>query len=343
MSRLGRLVIVEPLDLTGATHERLERAGCEVVLGRAMWDEPDRSYTPAELVDLCRGANAVMGASRERYGREFFEGMPDLVVLSKYGIGTERIDVAAATELGILVTHTPVDENVKAVAEHTVALMLALLRRLRAMEDILRDGGWRGPATIVDDLRGKVVGIVGFGRIGQQVRRLLDAWGVEFVATDPYADLNIARAVDVPLVSLHDLLERADVVTVHLTATAETRGMIGRQQLAWMKPTAYLVNTSRGDVIDEEALSEALANGRLAAAALDVFEKEPPNLTRPLFSLPNVVATPHVAGFSREVIAAIAQAGCDNVLAALRGERPRHVRNPEVLAQWRGRLQGRRV
>ncbi len=330
-------MILEPLDFTGVTHERLQRAGCEIVLGRAMWDKPDRRYTEAEMVDLCRGARAVMGASRERYGREFLEAMPSLVVLSKYGIGTERIDVASATQLGILVTHTPVDENVFAVAEHSVTLMLSLLRRLKPMEKVLREGGWRGPATVVDDLRGKVVGIVGFGRIGRQVRRLLGPWGAEFVAFDPYCDPEAASEAGVKLLSLRDLLEQADVVTVHVTATAQSRGMIGREQLAWMKPTARLVNTSRGDVLDEEALFEALSAGRLAGAALDVFQKEPPDATHPLFSLPNVIATPHVAGFSREVLLAIAAAGAENVLAALRGEVPRYVKNPEVLPQWRGR------
>jgi len=308
-----------------------------------MWDEPDRRYAEAELVDLCRGARAVMGASRERFRRGFFESMPDLVVLSKYGIGTERIDVASATQLGILVTHTPVDENVHAVAEHTVLLMLCLLRRLKPMERVLRDGGWRGPATVIDDLRGKVIGIVGFGRIGRQVRRVLDPWGAEFVASDPFTDPAVAMAAGVKLVSLRDLLAQADVVSVHVTATPETRGMIGRQQLAWMKPTAYIVNTSRGDVLDEEALFEALSAGRLAGAALDVFQREPPDVTHPLFSLPNVIATPHVAGFSREVLLAIAEAGAENVLAALRGEVPPYVKNPEVLPQWRGRPGGTRA
>jgi D-3-phosphoglycerate dehydrogenase / 2-oxoglutarate reductase len=223
VTRLGRLVIVEPLDFSGATHERLERAGCEVVLGRAMWDDPDRRYTENELVDLCRGARAVMGASRERYGRGFFEAMADLVVLSKYGIGTERIDVASATQIGILVTHTPVGENVHAVAEHTVMLMLSLLRRLKPTERVLRNGGWRGPATVIDDLRGKVIGIVGFGHIGRQVRQLLDPWGAEFVASDPFADPAVARAAGVKLAPLRDLLAEADVVSVHVAATPETR------------------------------------------------------------------------------------------------------------------------
>lgn len=333
-----RVYINEVLDFTGESHRLLADAGVEVIYGRSMWQDPDRPMTEQELIESCREVDAVMGASRDRYTRRFMESCPRLRIISKYGIGTEKIDTEAATELGILVGHTPVPQNYESVAEHAISLMLALLRRHKQLERFLKQGGWRGPETIVEDLAGKTVGLIGLGRIGNEVARRLRNWDVRLMAYDPYCDPSVASQYEVELVRLDDLLQAADIVTVHVVVTPETRRMLNERSLGMMKRTAYLVNTSRGEVIDEAALYRALVQGRLAGAALDVFDPEPPARSSPLLELDNVVVSPHVAGFSLRSLQAISIAASENVLAALRNEVPRFIKNPEAIPRWRERL-----
>jgi D-3-phosphoglycerate dehydrogenase len=336
--RAAKVFVNEILDFDGATHDLLANAGVELTFGRAMWDDPGRAMTEAELIEACRDADAVMGSSRDRYTRGLYEACPRLRIVSKYGIGTERIDVAAATDLGVLVGNTPVRENYTEVSEHTVALMLAAVRRLRQVEAHMRSGGWRGPDSTVGSLDGKTIGLIGLGRIAREVVRRLSGWDVEVIATDPYVAAEEASRLGVQLVGLNELLARADVISPHVVITDETHRILGRNAFERMKPGAVVVNTSRGQAIDEDALLWALDQGIVAGAALDVFDPEPPALPGALLAHPDVLVTPHVAGFTHRTIGAIVRAATTNLLAALRGEVPPHLKNPEAVAAWQTRF-----
>ncbi len=333
-----KVLINEPWDTTLETHQALENAGCELILGVPNWETTRPCYDEDQLAEMARDADAVMGASRERYTRKLFESCPNLRTLSKYGIGTEKIDVDAATEAGVLVGYTPVPENVESVCEYTLTLMLNLVKRLDPSRDFLRAGGWRGAGWMPAALGDLTVGIVGFGRIGQALAQRLTGWAGCLMAHDPFVPEDVFRAAGVEAAGLDALLERSDVVTLHLVVTPETRDLIGEEALRRMKPTAYLVNTSRGEVVDEDAVVRALREGWIAGAALDVFRREPPAMDHPLRSLTNAVLTPHFAWLTEGALRSMVRAAAENLLAALRGEVPRYLKNPEALPRWRERF-----
>lgn len=256
-----------------------------------------------------------------------------LEVIGKHGIGVDNIDVAAATRRGIPIVFTP-GTNDQAVAEHALMLMLMLAKRVQETSRALREGRFaavRGEPTGVE-LRGRTLGLIGVGRIGGRLATMCrQAFDMRVLAYDPYVGPERAATLGVELVDeLPRLLEAADFVSVHTPLTPETRGLIGAPELARMKPTAYLVSCARGGIVDEAALLAALRAGQIAGAGLDVFEKEPPDPTHPLFHPDNVVATPHVAGGTADALEAVALLVAEEVLAVLRGERPRHLVNPAV-------------
>jgi phosphoglycerate dehydrogenase-like enzyme len=338
MGRKWRVFINEPTDFQGITHKFLEDSGCEVILGRPTWQHPGWRYTADELIEACGSADAVMGASRERYTREFMTSAPRLRVISKYGIGVERIDVRAATELGILVANTP-DTHIHTVAEHTIALMLALTKRLFFATDYARKGGWRGPQVETSELFGKTIGIIGMGRIGSAVVERLKGWNVQFLAHDPFKTQQEMRDAGVAPSDLEELLKASDLVSLHVVPNDQTVGMIGERQLRMMKPSAFLINTSRGQVVQEQALVKALQEGWIAGAGLDVVDPEPPSSESALFRMPNVILTPHIAGWSSESVSRFTLKAARNVLAALRGDLPESLVNPEAVPKWRERLE----
>lgn len=331
-----RILWVEPWmerrDLVAA----IESAGHHVILGRPTTDQTP--YREDDLVEMLREVDAVMVGSRERYPRRVLEAAESLVTVAKLGIGVERIDLDAATDLGILVSNTPIAENFLAVAESAVGFILALAKNLKRGDRHARQGLWRQYTNTF--LRGKTVGIVGLGRIGTRVADLLRPFEVRLLAFDPYVDPQRARAADVELVSLETLLRESDFVTLHTVTTDETRGLMGEAQFRLMKPTACLVNTARGALVDEAALARALRDGQLAAAALDVYEPEPPSPDNPLLGDDLYDATllsPHAAGMSQELVQRMPTVMVENCLAALRGDPPEFIVNPQVLPRWRGR------
>lgn len=332
-----RVFVNEPSDDTGDSYELMRSHGIEVVLGRDRWDRPEQPLTEDELIAGCHGADAVMGVSRDRYTRGFMEASPRLRLISKVAVGVEKIDLEAATELGILVTNSPAVEGIKAVAEHAVMLMTALLHSLPSLESVLRSGGWRGKETHPSNLFGRTVGLIGYGRIGQEVAARLTGWEVTVLATDPFVNPDQASRLGVRMVTLDELLRTSDIVSVHAVATADTADLLSAREFAAMRRGAYLVNTSRGEVIDESALVDALTSGHLAGAALDVFKKEPPDLSEALFHLPNVIATPHAAGFASESVYASAMLAARNVVEVLAGRIPATAKNPAVIETWRRR------
>lgn len=321
--------------------KELEAAGLRVRMGR-LNDDP-KSYSQEELVGIAQESDGMMVTSHNMT-RRVMESSKRLLTIAKWGIGVERIDLEAATDLGILVSSTPVPENYLAVAEGAVARMLALAKRFKEDEGKLRKGEWKTLQNTF--VQGKTVGIIGLGRVGGQVSKLLHPWGVRVIAYDKYVSKEKAAAIGVELVDLKTLLTSSDFITTHVVLTPETEKMIGVEQFRMMKRTAFFVNTSRGQVIDEGALYEALKEERIAGAALDVFTKEPVTTENPLLDPAlgaRVILTCHTSTSTPEARRAMAAAHPRNCIAALRGRTPEYVNNPEVLPVWRERLMQRGI
>jgi D-3-phosphoglycerate dehydrogenase len=229
---------------------------------------------------------------------ELLDAAPQLKVIGRAGVGVDNIDLEAATRRGVLVLNTP-GGNAVSVAEHTFALLLALARRVPAASESTRRGEWRKKEFSGYELKGKTLGLVGLGRVGQEVARRARAFEMTVVAHDPYAAAPVARDLGVELTDLETLLAQADFLSLHAALTPETHGLLNRERLARCRRGVYVVNAARGELIDEAALAEALQSGRVAGAALDVFASEPPRES-PLLNLPNVVATPHIGGSTAE-------------------------------------------
>jgi D-3-phosphoglycerate dehydrogenase len=247
-----------------------------------------------------------------------------LRVIAKHGVGVDNIDVAAATARRIPVVFTPM-ANANAVAEHTLAMMLALARNLYPASAALREGKWTRPEGV--ELAGKTLGLVGLGRIGGRVAAMArDGFAMRVVAYDPF----VSQSEFAPAESLEALLRDADFVTLHLPLLPETRHLLNADRLRWLKPSCRVINTSRGGVIDETALARALGDGRIAGAALDVFDAEPLPAGHPFRSAPNLLLTPHISSSTKEALDRMARDAAQGALDVLAGKRPQWVVNPEV-------------
>jgi len=277
----------------------------------------DLRLSRAELLERLGDYDAVVVRSGTGVDRELMERGAKLQVIGRAGLAFDNIDVAAATERGIMVLNTP-DAYSLAAAEHTMALLLALCRHVPAADASVRAGAWERDRFLGAQLSGKLLGLVGLGRVGQLVAKRARAFGMLIMAYDPYAGELEARDLDVTLAPLDEVLAQADFLSLHSALTEETRRLVGREELARLKPSARLVNCARGELVDEAALAEALAHGRLAGAALDVFGSEPP-VGSPLLGLPNVVLTPHLGSSTREAQRDVSVQVARGVLAALQG------------------------
>ncbi len=263
--------------------------------------------------------------------RRFVGALTRCKVISRYGIGVDMIDLAAAGERGILVCNAP-DYCIDEVSTHTIAFLLALNRNLVRQHAHVRAGRWGGaPGGVPIRLSRQTLGIIGLGNIGRAVARKAAGLGPTMIAFDPYATAQGAAELGVTLVSLEDLLRRSDYVSVHCPLNDETRHLIGRPQLALMKPTACLINLSRGPVVDQPALLQALQEGAIAGAALDVLEKEPPDADDPLLKLDNVILSPHSSSTSTDSAILLRREVAQNVILALQGKQPRSVVNRKYL------------
>src|SRR5437763_5161912 len=256
----------------------------------------DRSR--AELVADLADADALMVRSATKVDAELLAAAPRLRVVARAGTGVDNVDVDAASARGVLVVNAP-GANSISVAEHALALMLAVARSVPAADRAMKDGRWEKRRFLGTELRGKTLGIAGLGRIGQEVAQRARAFGMRVVAHDPFISSEIASALGVDLRSLDELCAEADYLTLHLPSTPETRHLFDDQRFARCKPGVRLVNTARGDLVDQDALGRAIDRGIVAAAALDVFEIEPPT-DWSLAKLPQVVATPHIAASTEE-------------------------------------------
>ncbi len=282
-----------------------------------------------------QGAIAIMAGEGVRYGAEVFDGIPSLQFVCVAGSGGDSFDEAAATERGIPILNNAGQGHI-AVAEYVIAVMLTLLKRLKQADAGLRSGalssrdGWRGRIMpyLGRDAQGKTLGVVGMGHIGvEAARKARLAFGMRVLAYDPYAASDRFEGVT-RADKLDDLLRESDVVTLHVPLLNTTHHLIGEAQLGMMKRDAILINAARGPVLDEEALFRVMSGGHLAGAALDTFDSEPPRGDHPLFGLSNVFVTPHIAGVTQEALAKLQEGTVQNLLAAIRGERPPQIANP---------------
>jgi D-3-phosphoglycerate dehydrogenase len=271
-----------------------------------------------ELLDRLPGASGLVVRSATSVDRELLEAAPRLQVVGRAGIGVDNIDVPAATEAGVLVVNAP-QANTISAAEHTLALLLAQARRVVEADGTLRSGRWERSSLQGVELHGKVLGVLGLGRIGTLVAQRASAFGMTIVAYDPFTGEERARRLGVKLGTLDEVLAAADFITMHLPMTPETEDMIGAEQLAAMRPGVRIVNTSRGGIIDEQALADAIASGHVGGAAIDVFAEEPPG-DHPLFAFPEVVVTPHLGASTREAQDKAGLAVAEAVAGALSGE-----------------------
>lgn len=261
---------------------------------------------------------------------ETMDALPALRVIAKHGVGLDSIDVEAATLRGIAVVNAP-HANVNAVAEHTVALMLAALKHLPALDRATRTGDFARRGRVTNfELAGKTVGLVGLGRIARLVAAKLSGFGVELVGCDPCVTQAQVEDLGVRVLPMDRVLAQADVLSLHTPLTEQTRHLIGAAELARMKPTAVLVNASRGPVLDEAALCAALQAGALAGAGLDVFEQEPPEADDPLFALDNVAVSPHNAALTDAALRAMAMDSAQGIADYLTGAVPEFLCNPSV-------------
>lgn len=302
----------------GPHHDYLREHACEVDL-----KPPDHPYSEAELADLIPGYDGVI-LGLDHCSSSVIAAADRLKVISRYGSGVDKVDIDAATQAGIVVTNTP-GVNQVSVAELALGLMFSLARSIpqvahRAWNDHFeRIRGW--------ELTGKTLGIIGMGKIGHEVAARANGLGMRVLGYDPFID----SAPDAEMVSLDVLLAQSHIVTLHMPATPDTRDFINAERIASMRDGAYVINTARGELVDEGALYQALQDGKLGGAASDVFREEPP-AGNPLLTLENFIPTMHMAGTTREAVERMALLASENLVAVLRGDPCEHILNSEALA-----------
>lgn len=318
MSDTETVCIIDPIHPAG--HERI--ADSYDVIGPDGWQD-----------DLRLAETTVIVIRTTEIGDALFAQMPRLKAIVKHGAGVDNIDIPAATKRGVMVANTPGATNSTAVAEGAVAMMLALLRQIREMDALVRENRWNERFGMrLGDLTGAKIGLIGFGRIARCVATICGkGFGCEVAAYDPWVDDADIRRAGVEPMDLDGIMS-CDVVTIHTPLTDETRNLVGADQFALMKPHAIIVNCSRGGIINEPALVEALASKAIAGAGIDVLEQEPPPADHPLFKLPNVILSPHVAGVTEAGMKGMALHVADVIDTIHKGEKPVTLLNPEVIS-----------
>lgn len=304
--------------------EPLAEEGLEVLRSEHEVDYRPTTTRP-ELLELLPGYDALVVRSQVQVDAEALAAASRLRVVGRAGVGVDNIDVVAATARGVVVVNAPT-ANTVAAAELTLALVHALARNVAAADASLRRGEWRRAELVGNELRGRTMGIVGLGKIGLAVADRARALELSLLGNDPYLDMAVGAGHGVRHVEMAELLRESDIITLHVPLNESTRRLINADTLALMKPSAFLVNVARGGLVDEAALAAALSDGRLAGAAVDVFEREPPT-DSPLLAAPNTVLTPHLGASTREAQTRAGTEVAEQVLAALAGRRPLHAVN----------------
>lgn len=291
-----------------------------------------RKYNSEELQEHVGRARGLFVHSENEYDEALIKNAPNLEAIAKPGSGIDNIDVEKATDEGVVVLHTP-GMNAVAVSEFTVGAILSHLRRIPAAEEHLESGGWRSQDWWGSELRGKTVGIVGLGAAGSETAKRLRPFCEKLLAYDPYISDEQAEEVGAELVPLDELLSNSDVVSLHVRLTPETRHLIGTDEFEQMKESVLLVNTSRGEVVEREALHRALDEELIGGAVLDVFHDEPPSPDDSVLGRENTLATPHLAGATTETRTQMLNVTAENLIAVLEGRDVdlEYVANPDVL------------
>jgi D-3-phosphoglycerate dehydrogenase len=311
-------VLVTPRSF--GRHDPQLKTELEVTVGEVIYNPFGRSLTSSEVQELLPGCEGYI-AGVDTIDRSALAAADRLRVIARYGVGVDRVDLEAAREKGIVVTNTP-GANSTSVAELAIGLMLSLARMIPLANQETRAG--KPPRIQGVLLEGKVVGLLGLGAIGKRVARRLQGFDCTVLAYDPAVDAAGAREVGAVLCSQEEVVTKSDFLSLHVPVLPETREMVDAPFLAQMKPGAFLINTARGELVDEVALFEALKSGHLTGAALDAFAQEPPSEDNPLFSLPQVIATPHMGAHTDGATNAMGWGALRDCLAVLRGEEPIH-------------------
>jgi D-3-phosphoglycerate dehydrogenase len=299
----------------------LSRVGAELKLAEGS--------TPEAVLRVARGADALLVTYAKITG-EMVRQMTRCRIISRFGIGVDNVDIAAATDRGIVVTKVP-DYCIDEVSDHAMALLLAAVRKIPLANSMVHSGRWEMSAVVpIHRLRGSVLGLVGFGRIPQLVAPKAKAFGMRVVANDPYIPQSVFAQAGVEAVAFAELVKISDYISIHSPLLPETQNLFSTEVFRQMKPTAYLINTARGPIVDEAALAKALDAGQLAGAALDVMPQEPPSGS-PLFGRPNVIITPHTSFYSEESLVDLQTKAAEEVVRVLTGQAPRNPVNPEAL------------
>ncbi len=283
-----------------------------------------------QLVDAVITADALLNKdAATQINERVLKAGKGLRIVARHGAGYDNVDISAATRLGIVITNTP-GSNADAVAEFAITLILALARNLVRAHCSVINGEWARNRLTGMGVAGKTLGVMGLGTIGRRVAALARGLGMRTICYDPYMQLQPPPEIEAAE-SLEDLLAKSDFVSIHTALTSETRGLINRDRLKLMRSTAFLINNARGPIVDEGALAEALREGWIAGAALDVFNSEPLDASSPLRQLNNVILTPHLSGTTHEALQQTAIAAVEEIRRVLGGQRPLHILNPEVL------------
>lgn len=307
--------------LCPAGYAQLREAGHEVVLNPG-----STPYEKSDLLDLVQDVDAAI-VGMDTWDADVLADAPRLQILSKLGVGVDNIDLLAARERGVDVTNAP-GANSNAVAEMALALLLAAVRKVPVQNNLLRTGGWDRFSGF--EITGTSIGLIGFGHTAQNLARRLRGFEAAISAFDPYADEQMARDLGVRLTSLDEVLRSSRALSVHAPHLPATHHMLSTREFAQMTPGSVVVNTSRGGVVDEAALAEALRSGHLAAAGIDVWEEEPVAPDHPLLALENVVATCHSAADTDEAYEKVGRVVCESIVDRLAGRRPAHIQNPDT-------------
>lgn len=294
--------------------------------------EAAKKMPRAELIQKGEAVTALIIRSATTVDTEMFNALPNLKAIARAGVGVDNVDLDVATERNVVVMNAP-DGNTIATAEQTMAEMLALARHLPQAHLSMKEGKWDRNSFMGTELRGKTLGIVGFGRVGQAVAKRALAFEMSVIAFDPFPNEAASKALGVPLVTLDELFAQADYITLHAVSTPESKNMINATNIAKMKDGVRIVNVARGSLIQEADLAEAIKSGKVAGAALDVYTEEPPSADNPLVGLAGVIHTPHLGASTLEAQNEVAVQAVNNLLnAVLKGEY-RNVVNPGVLSK----------
>lgn len=315
----ARILVCDPIAEDGI--KMLRDFGAEVDVRPGL--------APQELRDIVSGYDAIIVRSETRITADIIAAASQLQVIGRAGIGVDNIDVNAASERGVVVVNAPTG-NVSSAAEHTIALMLASARFIPQADRSLREGKWERGRFLGIEVRGRTLGIIGLGQVGSEVARRARGLEMRVLGHDPFITEDRARVLGVEMVGLAELLGQSDFVSVHVTLTEATRGLIGEKEFRMMKPTARVINVARGGVVNEQALEQALEQGLIAGAALDVFEQEPVT-NHPLFASEKVVVTPHLGASTAEAQERVAMDVAGQIIAVLNNEPARYAVNAPLI------------